>query len=197
MSVVKVAKNIETTEKEEKVIEALGQAIKNGGKVNAQDRYGGTALYWAAFYNKPKIVEFLLEKGANVSIANQTGLTPLHVAAFNLLPREAIGGRAPNHDPEKAEPIVRALLAKGADLTVVDRDGMTPLAIAERYDRKGVLRKIRNEPAMEVARVSVAKGVPEDVSRKIRGLVGTFGGRKTRARKIKRRKTLRRKGKMY
>jgi ankyrin repeat protein len=56
------------------------EQIENQGVgVNATDPNGNTALHWAAYKRHPHIVDYLLSKGASVTIRNkQTGQTPLH-----------------------------------------------------------------------------------------------------------------------
>ena len=43
---------------------------------------GKSALQIAAFQGETKVVEFLLEKKANVNLADPDGDTPLHYSAF-------------------------------------------------------------------------------------------------------------------
>ncbi|OLY85569.1 Ankyrin repeat-containing protein [Smittium mucronatum] len=46
--------------------------------VDSQDDYGYSPLHAAASWKNPEIVEYLLEKGANVAITDNDGDTPLH-----------------------------------------------------------------------------------------------------------------------
>ncbi|CAB0030322.1 unnamed protein product [Trichogramma brassicae] len=47
--------------------------------INAQDNGGNTALHWAAGKGNKKLVEYLLRRGADSSLANAEGKTALHV----------------------------------------------------------------------------------------------------------------------
>ncbi len=69
-----------------------------------------TLLHAAAYDGKPRIVEFLLDHGADVRAQETNGRTPLHDAANN--------GHL-----EVIDLLVRA----GADLEAKDIQGMTPL----------------------------------------------------------------------
>ena len=41
----------------------------------------GTPLHWAAFYNRPELLAYLIEQGANVNADNGYGNNPIHFAA--------------------------------------------------------------------------------------------------------------------
>ena len=51
--------------------------------VNARDATGGTALHAAAYSGNQDCVEMLLSAGADMSISDQTGATPILVAKNN------------------------------------------------------------------------------------------------------------------
>jgi len=54
---------------------------ENPGFVNAKDtQYGATALHWSSLRGHTAIVALLLDRGANVSLKNNEGETPLTVA---------------------------------------------------------------------------------------------------------------------
>lgn len=56
---------------------------KESANINVQDEASGqTPLMAAVLSGKPKIVEFLLEKGADVTIGEKDGYTPSHGAGF-------------------------------------------------------------------------------------------------------------------
>jgi uncharacterized protein len=81
-------------------------------QVNARDQDGRTPLMHAvlAVDADPRIVELLIERGADVNAADSHGWTALHFAAQD-------------HDV----PVARALLAAGADADPVEVTGTTPL----------------------------------------------------------------------
>lgn len=58
-------------------------------KIDAQDPLGNTALMWAAYKNKPEILQLLLNKGANPYIKNTRGtiddpVRPIGRTVFNI-----------------------------------------------------------------------------------------------------------------
>ena len=82
--------------------------------VNARDHEGVTPLAHAATLADAKMVQLLVEAGADVNLASGSGATPLMQAAG---------------DPEK----VRLLLASGAEVNAKSEMGRTPLLIAATF----------------------------------------------------------------
>jgi Ankyrin repeats (many copies) len=74
------------------------------------DRTGGTPLHLAAITGHFKIVEMLLDTGADPNARNHQHWTPLHIATKNARPR-----------------IVRLLAARGADLEATEYRGQSAL----------------------------------------------------------------------
>lgn len=60
-------------------LDSAGLAGASGARVNDEDDYGGTALYWAAHNGHVEAVRALLEAGADARKAGPMG-TPLQVA---------------------------------------------------------------------------------------------------------------------
>lgn len=88
--------------------------VKNRAGVNSRNlRTGDTALHLAVEWKRPRILLFLLEKGAAMNMANEDGLTPLQLAA-KLDNCEAIS----------------LLLQRGAPLETRSLSGLTALQIA-------------------------------------------------------------------
>ena len=48
--------------------------------MDSQDKFGGTALHWAAYYGHKEIVTLLLENGANVALRRKSGGTAMTMA---------------------------------------------------------------------------------------------------------------------
>lgn len=59
------------------------QLIVNGADVQQKDAYGLTSLMYAARYGNAQIVDLLLERGAEINVANHLGRTPLIEAIIN------------------------------------------------------------------------------------------------------------------
>jgi ankyrin repeat protein len=68
---------------EREVLEAVQVALDLGADVNAVDKNGETAVHAAAYKNLPKVVKFLVAKGAKIDVWNRNdkfGWTPLAIA---------------------------------------------------------------------------------------------------------------------
>jgi ankyrin repeat protein len=94
---------------EEEVLETVGWLIDIGQDVNAVDVHGETAMHSAAYKNLPKVVEYLVERGADLNVWNQRneyGWTPLLIAE---------GFRPGNFKPsfETIDAIHKVMLASG------------------------------------------------------------------------------------
>jgi uncharacterized protein len=115
-----------------------------------EDLCGCTALMWACFDGHTPVVRLLLEGGADPTIANHGGSTPLMTASSQeILETVRVllghpGARATvnrrNNDGRTAlcvacfwgyGGIVNALLENGADPTIAANEGTTPMAIAK------------------------------------------------------------------
>ncbi len=87
--------------------------------INYVSRFGFSLLHYAIMYDNIEIFNFLLEKGADINIANTNKTTPLHTAVFL----------------RKIE-IVKSLIEHGADINAKTSWGLTPLHLA--YKRNDV-----------------------------------------------------------
>ena len=58
----------------------IKQHLANGADVNTKDRYGRTALLYAAYRENEEAIELLIAEGANVNAKNKKGRTPLNWA---------------------------------------------------------------------------------------------------------------------
>ena len=92
------------------------KAINEGANVNADDRYGITPIFWAAWLNTDAgVISALLKSGANPNIVYKGGQTPLIMAAGE------------NKNPE----VIVALLKGGADPKLRDTSGKKAIDHAE------------------------------------------------------------------
>jgi ankyrin repeat protein len=106
-------------------IEAASTALASGGNINAISPKGGqTPLMQSVLHGRTKMVEWCLNNGADVTIPERMGYTPMHGAGFQ--------GRAN---------IAALLLKHGVGLRDVHEDGHEP---ASEFSVNNVLRCIKH-----------------------------------------------------
>jgi hypothetical protein len=134
-------------------VATVSSLINSGVDVNSRNAEGSTALHLACSANSStaehaKIVQLLLEAGANPNVADDSSDTPLHVAvSFS-----------------RTE-VVQQLLQHGAKLTAANVTGWTPLTLAARLGHTNVLRQlcdhadssIQNSNALEAAAATAVR----------------------------------------
>jgi len=112
--------------------------------LNATDSNGRTCVSWAAARGDPQALQALLRYGADPSLPDGQGSSPLHhasnVACINLLVNSAIDvsarnsfGRTPIHSLCRGSGslrLLRRLTEIGVDINAIDRYGETALANA-------------------------------------------------------------------
>ena len=92
-------------------IEAIKRHLSAAANVRTEGESGVTPLFVAALFGRAEAAKLLIERGADVRLANgEDGATALHAAAF-LCHAET----------------VRLLLSKGADINARNRRSETPL----------------------------------------------------------------------
>lgn len=104
----------------------IAGADVNGGREFGVDADGGSPLHKAVYYEKPELVQLLLDAGADVSVLSYGGLTPLHFAAMN-----------------DNCTIINMLLSAGADKRAKDDDGDTAADIAAQRGNKKALSLLK------------------------------------------------------
>ncbi|MDQ7827116.1 MAG: ankyrin repeat domain-containing protein [Candidatus Eremiobacteraeota bacterium] len=144
----------------EKFLEIDGRALT---KTNDN---GMKIIHIAVREGRKDLLEYLLEKGAQVDERNEFGYTPLHVAAMcgqTDLARFLIGkkaqvkatdpdmGSTPLHEAVRNchSDLIELLIQKGADINAKNKNGETPLRIARREGIKDVVSYLKNCGASE------------------------------------------------
>jgi ankyrin repeat protein len=116
--------------------------IKKGANPNVIDNRGRTVLYNALFNMAEDVAKLLLEMDCAIEVVNQqefeTGLTPLHLAAWH-----------------KYENITTMLLAKEAKVDIKERNGLTPLEYAAALNAVNVAERLLEADAEGISRNQV------------------------------------------
>jgi ankyrin repeat protein len=97
------------------------------GLINTVNRYGQTALLIACYSGHQEIVDFLIEKGADVKQRDKFGAAPLHMAV--------IGG---------FKEIVEKLAANGADISASTVTGRVPVELAFESEHLAIIELLLN-----------------------------------------------------
>jgi ankyrin repeat protein len=97
-------------EDESRVVEAVTAALNLGGDVNAVNQAGDTALHGAASLGYDPVVQLLADKGAQLSVKNTRGQTPL--AALTRGRGQAAAAGAADPSRQIAHPSTADLLRK-------------------------------------------------------------------------------------
>lgn len=104
--------------------EAVLRLLELGADINVQSSKGKTALHCAAKAGFLKVINVLIENGANIDATDNNGETPLY---------EAIRSTIKNREKQRAA--LEALLTQGANPNVKNRRGLTPLQAAQQMRR--------------------------------------------------------------
>ena len=124
-----------------KAYDIIRRQVNNfGADVNAMDEDGRTALMFAAGRSvTPEVVQFLIEKGADVNLGSDKPLffakTPEMIKLLlengaDLEARNWIGNTPLLHAVRIKPEIVQLLIERGADVNAKDPNGNTPLMVA-------------------------------------------------------------------
>ncbi len=128
-------------------LEKVQQLVADGADINFANRVGMTPLMVAAQWNRPKIVGFLLSRGADLEAREySSGFNPLFFACLSgnpavvsMLLKHGANVNSANYDGRTAlmtasfcgtTRVVKMLLEHGADVSATDRFGATAIAHA-------------------------------------------------------------------
>ena len=109
---------------------AVRKLLAEGASVQVRDAEGHTALWHAAYSNRPGIAELLLTHGADPNIRGTDGMTPLMWATYN--------GNTE---------AVQVLLAHGANVNATDFAGRTALQLVSTDRQKPAADLLRKAGA--------------------------------------------------
>ena len=127
--------------------------------INKTDKFGNTALLYAAYRGNILIVRSLIDCGADVNIVSKTGLNVLHMAAQGNNPNIIIyfkfkynisvfsidnNGNTPLHWAcyNSSEEAINFLLSYMTDINIKNNSGKTPLHIAVFTEKPSLIKKI-------------------------------------------------------
>lgn len=96
----------------------------------SRSRDGDTPLHIAAIQGDVRAIALLLDAGADIGAAGETGYTPLHYAVSQ----------------QRAD-AVRLLLERGADTSLHSEIGETPLELAEHFHHHEIQKLLRHHAA--------------------------------------------------
>ena len=127
--------------------EEVADAIRGGANVNAIHRYGSTALSAAIMEGEnPEVVKILLENGADASLTDEEGRTPLNDACYanNIPVITMLLDAGADINGSRWTPLMSAmgfpnletitfLLDRGADISARNESGLTAFWFAATY----------------------------------------------------------------
>jgi ankyrin repeat protein len=109
--------------------------LERGTDVNARDNNHNTLLLLAMRHETSDLVHLLLKHGADTSLKNKAGETPLHI----LLEIQGSGWNRHCHLANHILVVAQLLLHHGADVNAQDNDHNTPLFLAMRHEASDVV----------------------------------------------------------
>ncbi|KAM6476480.1 ankyrin repeat-containing domain protein [Trichoderma sp. SZMC 28011] len=133
---------------------ATRQTFSKGANVNIKDRYGRTALFYAAWNGHMTIVQRLVKAGARMDVMDSIGGTPISYAlcyGHEKIANELMRGAQPDSVDEIRrelllsavehghDPIVKRLLDSGADPGATDDQGNSLVTLAIKQGKRNII----------------------------------------------------------
>ncbi len=114
--------------------------IKAGGKVNSEQSFFTTPLHWAVINKNLDLIFYLVDRGADIKVADESGNLPLHLLkSYNDITEEQALGVISVLAPHEL------CLGNRMIIDCIDKDGFSILHLAVMYENialvKGVLTK--------------------------------------------------------
>ena len=145
---------------DKKIVEMLEVLIGHGAKVDAVDDVRGwSLLFYAVAHYNTKAVKLLVEKGADVNLADKDGYTPLHYVQTPIIAQILIDkganldakGKDGNTPMHMLNPVAAAqiLIDSGADVNAKNEKGATPLDLAIKDGYEKMVELLRKHGAKE------------------------------------------------
>lgn len=106
--------------------------LNQGADINAQDKYGDTALHHFINHKEEDGVELLLQRGASVTKQNKFGKNALNIASTNINNNQNSGGQEQN--------ITEMLLDRAQNIEAKDNEGLTAADSAYKYGNNHTLK---------------------------------------------------------
>lgn len=120
-------------------IESARLFLASGININSQDKHGKTPLHYAAStQGNDKLIQYLLEHGAEVDIIDDKEETPLFYAMRNI-----------GDDGHVSYQGIKVLLEHGAQINARDKQGRTPLGLAKEEENWLAARCLKEHGATE------------------------------------------------
>ncbi len=136
-------------------IMAVDRALKGGVSIEEKEAFGLAPLFLAVSGGRPRVVAFLLAKGANPNCVTAGGVTPLMLAAMNVERAD---------EPGISIEIARLLIEHGADPNRSNGRGKTALMLAAQNDQRAIAEFLVGRGAKVDARDRCGK-TAEDYAR--------------------------------
>ena len=153
----------------------LARLVAIGASINERDEDGSSALHVALTSQRVGIPEWIIEHGGNVTLADASGVTPLHLAAKHSV------------SFQKRLRLVKLLLTKGADPTAMTNRSQTALDIANWHgDYNVVMVLAKAKLAHELVKAGGVVSSPDVVAIRFGGPPGAGKSTLTDALKVTR-----------
>ncbi|KMZ58875.1 putative Ankyrin repeat-containing protein [Zostera marina] len=117
--------------------------VEGGVSLDCKDREGRTALHMAAANGHHAMVDYILDKGADINVCNSENNTPLHWACLN------------GHVE-----VIKSMITRGADVSKLNRHDRTPIDEAVMNGKLEVIDAFNTAVAQaELDGVAISKSI--------------------------------------